>query len=47
MVGPVREVVVRISTGKIIRILSNDLDATTSETAKLYKQRWRIKLFFK
>ena len=30
---PLREIVVRISTGKVIRILSNDLDAPASEIA--------------
>jgi hypothetical protein len=44
---PVREITLRISTGKIIRILSNDLDAPASEIADLYKQRWQIELFFK
>jgi hypothetical protein len=44
---PVREITVRISTGKVIRILTNDLDAPASEIADLYKQRWQIELFFK
>jgi len=44
---PVREITVRISTGKLIRIVTNDLDAPASEIAELYKQRWRIELFFK
>ncbi|MEJ8574159.1 IS4 family transposase [Microbaculum marinum] len=44
---PVREITVRIATGKIIRILTNDLDAPASEIAHLYKQRWQIELFFK
>lgn len=44
---PVREITVRIATGKIIRLVSNDLDATASEIADLYKQRWHIELFFK
>ena len=44
---PVREVRVRIETGKILRILSNDLDAPADEIAALYKRRWQIELFFR
>ncbi len=44
---PVREVCVRIETGKILRILSNDLDAPAAEIAALYKRRWQIELFFR
>lgn len=44
---PVREVRVRIETGKILRILSNDLDASAEEIAALYKRRWGIELFFR
>ena len=47
MTARVRELEVRISTGKIIRILSNDLEAPAEEIAALYKQRWEIELFFK
>lgn len=43
----VREVCVRIETGKVLRILSNDLDASAREIADLYKQRWAIELFFR
>jgi hypothetical protein len=44
---PVREVRVRLDTGKVIRILSNDLDAAAQEIADLYKRRWAIELFFR
>lgn len=47
MPNAVREVRVRIETGKILRILSNDLDAGAQEIADLYKRRWAIELFFR
>lgn len=47
MANPVREVRVKIETGKILRILTNDLDAPASEIADLYKRRWQIELFFR
>jgi IS4 transposase len=43
----VREVRVRTETGKVLRILSNDLDATAQEIADLYKRRWAMELFFR
>lgn len=43
----VRELTVRISTGKIIRIVTSDLDAPAKEIADLYKRRWQIELFFR
>ena len=43
----VREVRVTIETGKVLRILSNDLDARAQEIADLYKRRWAIELFFR
>jgi IS4 transposase len=43
----VREVRVTTDTGKILRILTNDIDATAQEIADLYKRRWAIELFFR
>jgi len=47
MAAAVREVTVRISTGTVLRILSNDLDAPATEIAALYKRRWQIELFLR
>ncbi len=44
---PVREVRVKTTTGKVLRILCNDLDAPAQEIADLYKRRWAIELFFR
>ena len=44
---PVREIVVVSDTGATLRIVTNDLDATATEIADLYKQRWQIELFFR
>ena len=44
---PVREVRLKLDTGKTLRILSNDLDASAQEIADLYKRRWAIELFFR
>jgi hypothetical protein len=43
----VREVRVTTDTGKVLRILSNALDATAEEIAALYRRRWAIELFFR
>lgn len=46
-IEPVREVRVRTLTGKVLRILCNDLDATAEAIADLYRRRWAIELFFR
>ena len=43
----VREIVVMTETGKMLRILSNDLDAPGQAIAALYKQRRQIEPFFR
>jgi hypothetical protein len=47
MSGLVREVQVIIDTGKVLRILTNDLTASAQEISDLYKRRWAIELFFR
>jgi len=47
MQNAVREVRVATDTGKVLRILSNDLDAPAQEIADLYRRRWAIELFFR
>jgi Transposase DDE domain/Domain of unknown function (DUF4372) len=47
MQDAVREVRVVTDTGKVLRILSNDLDASAVEIADLYRRRWAIELFFR
>jgi Transposase DDE domain/Domain of unknown function (DUF4372) len=47
MHNAVREVRVTTDTGKVLRILSNDLDAPAQEIADLYRRRWAIALFFR
>ena len=44
---PVREIRVRIDSGKILRIISNDIDAPAAKIAALYKRRWQVELFFR
>ena len=43
----VRQVQVRIETGKVVRIFTNDLEASAQDIADLYKRRWAIELFFR
>jgi IS4 transposase len=47
MQDAVREVRVTTDAGKVLRILSNDLDASAEEIANLYRRRWAIELFFR
>ena len=42
-----REVCVQLDTGAVLRIFTNDLNATAEEIADLYKRRWAIELFFR
>jgi hypothetical protein len=44
---PVREIRVQLETGKVLRLLSNDIDAPAQEISDLYKRRWQIELFFR
>ena len=37
----------RSETGKVLRLLSTDLEASAQEIADLYKRRWAIELFFR
>jgi Transposase DDE domain/Domain of unknown function (DUF4372) len=47
MPDAVREIRIATDTGKVLRILSNDLDASGQEIADLYRRRWAIELFFR
>lgn len=47
MANAVREVRITTDSGKTLRILSNDLDASAEEIADLYRRRWTIELFFR
>ena len=44
---PVRLVTVRISTGRELTLITNDLKSPATAIADLYKARWEIELFFK
>jgi IS4 transposase len=47
MSSAVREVIITTETGKVLRILTNDIDADAAEIADLYRRRWAIELFFR
>jgi hypothetical protein len=47
MADLVREIRVIIETGKVLRIFTNDLEASAQEIADFYKRRWAIELFFR
>jgi IS4 transposase len=47
MSSAVREVTITTDTGKVLRILTNDLDADAKDIADLYRRRWAIELFFR
>ena len=47
MPSAVREVMITIESGKVLRILTNDLDADAEHIADLYRRRWAIELFFR
>lgn len=47
MSGLVREIQVKIESGKMLRIFTNDLAASAQEIGDLYKRRWAIELFFR
>lgn len=43
----VREIRIVIETGTMLRIFTNDLEASAQQIADLYRRRWEIELFFR
>ncbi len=43
----VREIQVMTETGQVLRIITNDLEASAQDIADLYRRRWAIELFFR
>ncbi len=43
----VREVRVRTESGKILRLVTNDLTSPAEKISALYRRRWGIELFFR
>ncbi len=44
---PIRLVTVQISTGRVLTLVTNDLQSPADAIADLYKSRWEVELFFK
>jgi len=44
---PVREIVLQMSSGEELRLLTNLLDVKAEIVGELYRQRWQIELFFR
>ena len=44
---PLRRIVLRREDGRLLTILSNDLQRSASEIAALYRKRWQIELLFR
>lgn len=44
---PLREIVLELEDGRILRLATNDLRSPARKIADLYKTRWQVELFFK